>query len=301
MLAMRESQIPSADQLISFPLTLLKSFNVRQVKVNDKWFFIAVYPVMAFLAVHIGNENSMHALFRMPSYYSDLLLALICTFGIGIYYRALFRQIEKKFAWDSRVRERITFQLVFGIALPIVVLLSVESVYLVYLLEIPLAASSILYLELPLVTIFCVVINLLYTLLYFWKYNTQLASQVEQIELRKPLASKENFVVHAGNKALNIPIEEIAHFSVREKSTFLITREGKQFLYGSSLSELINELPSKSFFQLNRQVIASRNSVMLYEQTDTRKLKIVLEPVLDNAVFVSKMRSADFVKWMNEK
>ncbi len=300
-MSLRERQILSGNQLISFPLTLLKSFSLQQVKVNDKWIFLSVYPVMAILVVHIGNENPIHALFRMPSYYSDLLLAVFCTFGIGLYYRVLFRQMEKKFTWGDRIRKRIRFQLVFGIVLPIVVLLSVESVYLVYLLDIPLAASSILYLELPLVTIFCVVINLLYTLLYFRKYNMQLASQVEQIELRRAINSKENFVVHSGNKALNIPIEEIAHFSVREKSTFLITRDGKQFLHSSSLTELISELPSKNFFQLNRQVIASRNSVKFYEQTNTRKLKIILEPALDSEVFVSKMRSTDFVKWMNEK
>jgi len=302
------SALHASDTALSFPSGFMQKTDHHIEKVEDKWIFIFVYPIMALLVVHLGNDNSLQDLVEIPSYYSDLLLALFCTFGIGFYFRWLFFRIGETFTWDDQMGRRLIFQLIPGVLFPIVVSVSIESVYLVYFLEIPLAESSIFYLELPLIAVFCVFINMLYILLFFRRANRKLATRVEEMDTtkeefgdEKPADSKANFVVHSGYKAMKIPIAEIAHIHVYEKAAFLTTNEGKQFLDGSSLSELRSELPSKTFYQLNRQVIANRNAVLAFEQTETRKLKIDLDPPLDHEVFVSKKRSAEFVRWMNEK
>ncbi|SMO91298.1 hypothetical protein SAMN06265379_11438 [Saccharicrinis carchari] len=58
--------------------------------VNDRWMFIWVYPVLALLAVHIGNDNTFDQLLHIPSYYSDIAFALTCVYLTGWYFRVLF-------------------------------------------------------------------------------------------------------------------------------------------------------------------------------------------------------------------
>ena len=45
-------------------------------KIRDKWLFLFVYPILALLAVHFGNDNALLKLMGMPSYYTDILF---CT------------------------------------------------------------------------------------------------------------------------------------------------------------------------------------------------------------------------------
>jgi hypothetical protein len=270
----------------------------KYTKINDRWMYIVVYPIMAFLAVHIGNDNTFRQLVRIPSYYTDLLLAFGCTFGIGFYFRRLFRTIDQKFDWTHSLRQRIRRHLILGILLPAAVIIGIEAVYLL-LINIDLKNSSVFYLELPVVILFCLLINLIYIFLYHRAYTESFVALAEtRNNLTKP-AGKENFVVHSGTTKLNVPIDDIAYFAVLEKHTFLITRGGKQYLYDTTIDELNKQVAQPEFFRLNRQFIARRNSISLYRQTDTRRLIVDLIPPPEKPVYVSKTKALKFYNWLN--
>ena len=257
--------------------------------------FLYVYPVIAILAVHIGNDNSFLELLNLPSYYSDLLFAFVFTYCTGLYFQWLFIKLEQKFDWDSELRKRLIYQGAFGILIPIIVIIAFEIIYLELLLGIKVSQSSVFYLELPLVTIFCIVINLIYLILYHRQHYFVTADN-----LKKPASYKNSFIVHSGMKSINIPDNDISYFMIREKSTFVMTSNGRQYLYDNTLEKIRKDISPFKFFQLNRQIIANRTSIVSYKRTDTRKLIVELTPETVKPVFVSKIKTSEFLHWLNQ-
>ena len=127
----------------------------------------------------------------------------------------------------------------------------------------------------------------------------QQITQKDKISLGKEESFKNNFVVNSGIKTVNLPVEEVAYFKVINKTTFLFTRDGDQYLFDKNLETLKDIVNPNQFFQLNRQVIANRESIISFERTDTRKLKVDLQPHSNDSVYVSKVKSTQFLEWLN--
>lgn len=264
-------------------------------EVNDKWVFFALYPVMAIAIIYIGNDNSIEKLLLIPSFYSDILIAFLCTYGIGYYLKWLFHHINQKFNWQNQLKQRLIYQSISGLVAPIVILVSIEIVYL-FFLGIPLKESSVFYLEMPLIILFCSIINLIYFSLYFHQYNTIL-----QIGLELPKKPKDTFIAKSGNQFTNIPQEEVSYFVTQNKICFLITSSGKRCVYDTTLKKLRDTLPQEDFFQPNRQFILARKGISSYQRKGTRRLELELKPPSDQPVIVAKTKVSEFLEWFDTK
>lgn len=264
--------------------------------INDNWLFFYVYPVLAILAVHVGNDNSFRDLLKTPSYYSDLVLALFCAYGAGIYFRKLFSRVSRTHDFISIRQELLRFLVLWGIFVPVSVLTLTELVYLM-ILGVPWSTSSIWYLEVPLFIIFCILVNLLYYTVY---HRKQLIETVPKtLPAPEEKANKEHFLVSRGKQNLIIPVTQIAYFVMQNGLTFLVTEQGNRWLYDTPLRDLNLLLPKDTFFQLNRQLVASKKSILKYVQTDTRRLEVVLHPPFSEPQYVAKNKSAEFTNWLN--
>ncbi len=263
----------------------------KKALISDSWMFFYVYPLLAILVVHIGNENSFAQLISIPSYYSDLVLAICCSYLLGLYVKYLVFWMNKKYPWHQRPKSRILIQFMLGIVLPTSILLIVELVYL-SLLNIKLEDSSIFYLELPLILIFCLLINLIYIALNYHQLSKGFQGQQNVHGL------KSYFLVQKGKGLLNISEEDVAYFRIQNKLTFLVTCRGESYLYDFPFKEILPGLPQNEFFQLNRQVIAKRSSILKTVPTDTRRLEIELFPAIKDGVFVSKTKMTSFKNWL---
>lgn len=277
----------------------------ENIKLNDLWAFIFVYPLLAFLSVHIGNDNSFRQLLQIPSYYSDIMLALFCSYGAGFYLKKINIFAEKNISWENQFKRRIIYHFLYGIAIPLIVIIGIEAFYVSFLLKIQVQDTSILYLEMPIVAIFLIGINLMYIMLYFRKKNFELS---ERILIQEKIHSKSNlpeyqtqFLVNNGNKTPYILVGEVAYFYLKHKSVFLATRSNQHYLYNQSLEQINKNVDPTLFFQLNRQVITNRQSVKSYSNTATRKLSIELFPATTEDIFVSKTRASSFLKWLKKK
>jgi len=264
-------------------------------EISDKWLFIFVYPMFALLVVHIGNENSFKELLQIPSYYTDLLLALCCSFALGLYWQKIFGWMEQKYPWDKEPRRRLIKQILLAVLFPSIMAIGIESIYL-YLLDIAIADSSIFYLELPVVLMISLVINLTYIVLH---YNSEASGYRLALDAQKNGEYVQHFVVQCGRSLLNIPVDDVAYFKIQNKLTFLIAQNGQNYLYDFPFKEISTKLPPEEFFQLNRQIIAKRNSILKSSPTDTRRMKIELSPSLDEPVFVAKSKASDYKAWLH--
>ncbi len=271
--------------------------NAEASPVNDKWIFVLLYPVMAISIVHIGNDNSLSKLLTIPSYYSDLLLAFGCTFSVGLYFKWFFNRINQKFDWGNQFKQRLFHQAIWGIAIPTVFIICIELIYL-SLIHVDLNESSIFYLELPLVALFCALINLIYFILYYRKHNLDILTTLDDTRSK---VDKDYFIAKSGAQAVKIPKSKISYFIVQGKVTFLATTEGKKYVYDFPLKELASSVSPNDFFQLNRQILANRNSILKYHQTPTRRLEIELSPASNQKVFLAKTKASEFAEWLAHK
>jgi DNA-binding LytR/AlgR family response regulator len=265
--------------------------------INDRLLNFFLYPAISFLVIHIGNENSLIELLQINSYYTDILLALTCTYGIGWYLKRIYRNTDKRFEWYKDLKTIITRNAFYGMLLPLLVAMTAELIYIVFILNLPVSETAIFYLELPLAALFLLLLNILYIFLYTRKHlhmlktaNAGLTATTEKY--------KEQVLVFRGAEAFNIVVSEIAFFIILNKTTFLITKCNQKYLYNEPLQTIAENINPNDFFILNRQVLAAKNAVKSFEQTDTRKLIVSLEPNLTEEVFVSKARAAAFIKWM---
>lgn len=275
--------------------------NERANRIHDAWMFWLVCPALALASVHVGNDNTFAELIRLPSYFTDLILAFISTYGVVLYLRNFHAFLNRRYGQETHTRSRVFMQLGAGVVLPVAVVISLELIYL-SIIHIPLKNSSVFYLELPLVVLFCVMINLVYAMMYHkLALHTQPMTSAGQGEAREAVRTDYNFTVHSGHSLINILADQVAYFIVFEKQTFLVTREGKRFLYSEPVSKINEGLPEGIFFPLNRQVTASRASIQQVEYTHTRRLNIVLTPPPDVPVYVSKSRATTFSRWLNGK
>ena len=255
-----------------------------------RWLPFVVYSVIAWSAVHIGNDNPFFVLISLPSYRTDLALSLICTFGTGWYLHRLHR----------RPQPSLQYTVFYGIVLPVGVVATSLILYLEYYLGLPLLESSFFYLELPLISLFCVMINLFYLRLQNYSRTNQeeLVSNTPGPSLSEKVG-RNHIVVHTGKKSTNLPLSAVAYFIIQDKFTFLVTRNGDRFLYDRPLAEVAKEVSSADFFPLNRQVIAHRQSVLSFTRTATRKLEIELLNGPKTPIYVSKIKAPKFLNWLH--
>ncbi|WP_338792265.1 LytTR family DNA-binding domain-containing protein [Bernardetia sp. MNP-M8] len=300
--------------------------------ISTYWFFI-YYTLSALAVVHIGNDNTFSELLNNPSYYTDLIFSLVLSYLCGFYLYLFYKRLDATHFYKYEFSTRIKKQFLMGIFLPLILIISIEILYLIYLLEIPLHTSSVFYLELPLVFMFLLLANTAYFINFELKNRSEVLTKnlekklekelennlkikVEQetkklteeltakveTDLKTKLEEQKNkltayFVVNRGHEFIKIPVEEIAFFELSEKNMYLTTFESKRFHQKEKLQHFSSLLSPQNFYQLNRQIIANRKSIIGYETTTTRKLKINLSPKSLEEQFVAKANVSKFLEW----
>jgi two-component system LytT family response regulator len=140
-----------------------------------------------------------------------------------------------------------------------------------------------------------------YKKLFFNKENglQQIDSLLQALKLDSKLDYKERFLVKTGSRLVSIHIDEVAWFQASEKLVYLQMFSGNKYVIDYSLDELITLLNSKNFFQLNRQFISSLKSIKDIHTYFNGKLKVSLNPSVEEEVLVSRERASEFKKWLD--
>jgi DNA-binding LytR/AlgR family response regulator len=140
-----------------------------------------------------------------------------------------------------------------------------------------------------------------YKKLFFNKENgvQQIDSLLQALKLDSKIEYKERFLVKTGSRLISINVDEVAWFLASEKLVYLQMVSGNKYVIDYSLDELITLLNPKNFFQLNRQFISSIKSIKDIHTYFNGKLKISLNPMVEEEVLVSRERASEFKKWLD--
>jgi DNA-binding LytR/AlgR family response regulator len=113
----------------------------------------------------------------------------------------------------------------------------------------------------------------------------------------KPVAGTQRIVARKGTEYITLAIDEIAYFYTEHKIVFVRDFEGKRFIVNDNLGELETRLDGQQFFRLNRKYIANIKSIERFKP-DSGKIRISLNPSMNEDIHVSKENAPEFRKWI---
>lgn len=269
---------------------------INTIQGNLMW--VIIYPLMALSFIFFANDNTLTELLYIPSFFSDLIFAIIVTYGVGIYLVKINAKLDIKYSWLKQFKIRLVKQFVFGVFLPLILAILLEIAYLKSI-DITFFESSILNLELPLAFIYLMLINLGLLATYLLKNRQDIFENQQHIHGDMPKAL--NFInVQKGLLEENLAIERCALIMSANKLLWLLTFSGEKYRLKGTLDEWETKLKYSNFYRINRQYIVSFVAIQSIEPTSTRKLKVNFTFPNDD-VYISKPNIAKFKQWWTQE
>jgi DNA-binding LytR/AlgR family response regulator len=134
------------------------------------------------------------------------------------------------------------------------------------------------------------------------KCRTVRHQSIDIKSLEKGLASshvyKQRFVIKVGDQIIMIPVSDIAYFFSREKSTYIMTKDGRRFLSDQSLETTEELVNPKDFFMVSRNCLAAISSISSISKHFNSRLRLQLKPDHKELILVSRARVPAFMAWI---
>lgn len=111
---------------------------------------------------------------------------------------------------------------------------------------------------------------------------------------------KKRFVVKIGDHIKTIAIEEINLFYSQDKTTFILTREGRNFIIDFPLDRLVELVDPKKFFRISRKFIICLDAIDDMLSFSNSRLKLVIKHYDDENIIVARERVAEFKQWLDQ-
>jgi DNA-binding LytR/AlgR family response regulator len=128
--------------------------------------------------------------------------------------------------------------------------------------------------------------------------------QVNLDDIRKLLINpvdrkfKKRLSIKVGQHIKIIHIDEIECFYSENKSTYIHTKENRNYLLDHSLENWQEQLDPESFFRVNRTFIIHINAIKDIVAYSNSRLKLILHHYKEQEIIVSRERVKDFKNWI---
>lgn len=109
---------------------------------------------------------------------------------------------------------------------------------------------------------------------------------------------KQRFVIRYGEHIKVVNTEELAYAYVLNGGTFIRTFEGRSYAIDYNLEMLEEVLDPQQFFRINRQFLASLDSIAEMRTYSKGRIIITLKPAEKSQQVVSSERAAEFKHWL---
>jgi two-component system LytT family response regulator len=104
-------------------------------------------------------------------------------------------------------------------------------------------------------------------------------------------------VNHRG-KYFPIALEDIASLFTENEIVWLYRKNGEKYVVDYTLDELEKMFEAKDFYRANRQYILSRQAIQEFEPYFNRKLAVKLTQQNPELITISKVKTPDFIRWI---
>lgn len=111
---------------------------------------------------------------------------------------------------------------------------------------------------------------------------------------------RKRFLLGHGDELVPVRSTDISYFYLIDRTTRVMTTDGKAYTIDRTLSELEEQLDPAEFFRLNRQYIAHITAIRRVGFFFNSKLTVRLHGCSES-IPISKEKSAQLRKWLNEE
>jgi two-component system response regulator LytT len=131
------------------------------------------------------------------------------------------------------------------------------------------------------------------------------AIQVNLEDIRKILVNpvdrkfKKRLTIKIGQHIKIIHIDEIECFYSEHKSTYIHTKENRNYLIDNPLEYWQDQLNPEYFFRVNRTFVVHINAIKDIISYANSRLKLVLHTYTETEIIVSRERVKDFKNWID--
>lgn len=129
--------------------------------------------------------------------------------------------------------------------------------------------------------------------------NESMLSLIRSMQAKQPIY-RSRFLVAYRDKYILVMVDEIAYFTSENKATFLVTHQSQRYMIDQTLELLEKEMDPETFFRISRQFIVSVKSIHKIHQSFNGQLKIELSPALDEGILMSREKSSQLKKWLDQ-
>lgn len=112
---------------------------------------------------------------------------------------------------------------------------------------------------------------------------------------------RERFSVSIGNKIKTFTINDVAYFISEEGFTSAYLWNKSVYPLDVSLNKLAMEIDPDLFFRINRQMLLNINAIQEIHIHSDSRLKVDVNPKIENGVFVSIDKMSEFKRWIGGK
>jgi DNA-binding LytR/AlgR family response regulator len=110
---------------------------------------------------------------------------------------------------------------------------------------------------------------------------------------------KNRFLIKIGEHIKSVATNDISYFYSRDKATYCMTTEGKNYLLDYSLEYLAPMINPEKFFRINRAYLVSFEAIEDMISYTNSRMKLVLQHSTESDIIVSRERVQDFKKWLD--
>ncbi len=108
---------------------------------------------------------------------------------------------------------------------------------------------------------------------------------------------RDRILIKAGTRLKSIVIEDISLFYSENKSSYLLTNEGRSYPLDMSIEQMSKEISPKLFFRVNRGEIINIKHIEDIIVYSNSRLKIILKST-DKEIICARERVKEFKEWL---
>lgn len=109
---------------------------------------------------------------------------------------------------------------------------------------------------------------------------------------------KKRIVIQFMSKLHSVKTDDIAYIYSKNKVSYFYTKDGQRYPSDFKLKELEELLDPQHFFRANRQFIVHIDAVQTITKHQASRVKITLEPPIDETIVISTDKTPLFKKWL---
>ena len=132
--------------------------------------------------------------------------------------------------------------------------------------------------------------------------SKNLLATFDQFIKNKPIGeggkTKKRFIIKLGDNFVLIPTTDIAYFYTVDNATYLVTKQGVNYIINYPLDVIITQIDLDEFFRISRYCIIALSEINGVTKIKGGRLKILtsFEPKCE--MTVSRARVEEFLEWL---